>query len=126
MPPPSEPIPAAIYARYSTLRQNALSIDDQLRRCGEVAKHHGCAIVDVFADAAESGATMNRPEWKRLVGEARGSHCRFRTVLVDDLSRLDAAFFTMNGIISIVFFLCVLTERLTDHGVALYAVHLAR
>lgn len=30
----------------------------------------------------------------------------------DDLSRLDAAFFTMNGIISIVFFGFVLTERL--------------
>jgi 4-hydroxybenzoate polyprenyltransferase len=44
----------------------------------------------------------------------------------DDFSKINAAFFTMNGIISIVFFLCVLTERLTDHGVALYAVHLAR
>lgn len=30
-----------------------------------------------------------------------------------DLSRLDAAFFTMNGIISIAFFVCVLVERLT-------------
>ncbi|MDQ3696503.1 MAG: putative 4-hydroxybenzoate polyprenyltransferase [Gemmatimonadota bacterium] len=30
----------------------------------------------------------------------------------DDLSRLDAAFFTMNGVISIVFFAFVLTERL--------------
>jgi 4-hydroxybenzoate polyprenyltransferase len=45
----------------------------------------------------------------------------------DDFSRIDAAFFTMNGVISIVFFLCVLIERLTDHGVALYAfVHGAR
>jgi len=30
-----------------------------------------------------------------------------------DFSRLDAAFFTMNGVISIVFFTCVLIERLT-------------
>ena len=30
----------------------------------------------------------------------------------DDFSRLDAAFFTMNGVISIVFFTCVLIERL--------------
>jgi 4-hydroxybenzoate polyprenyltransferase len=42
-------------------------------------------------------------------------------VSADDLSRLDAAFFTMNGIISIVFFLCVLLERLLHRGVALYA-----
>ena len=30
----------------------------------------------------------------------------------DDLSKLDAAFFTMNGVISISFFICVLLERL--------------
>jgi 4-hydroxybenzoate polyprenyltransferase len=30
----------------------------------------------------------------------------------DDLSKLDAAFFTMNGVISISFFVCVLAERL--------------
>jgi 4-hydroxybenzoate polyprenyltransferase len=29
-----------------------------------------------------------------------------------DLSKLDAAFFTMNGVISIAFFVCVLIERL--------------
>lgn len=33
-------------------------------------------------------------------------------VTSDDLSRLDAAFFTMNGVISIAFFACVLTDRL--------------
>jgi 4-hydroxybenzoate polyprenyltransferase len=30
----------------------------------------------------------------------------------DDLSKLDAAFFTMNGVISIAFFACVLADRL--------------
>jgi 4-hydroxybenzoate polyprenyltransferase len=33
-------------------------------------------------------------------------------VKADDLSKLDAAFFTMNGVISISFFTCVLAERL--------------
>ena len=42
-------------------------------------------------------------------------------VTADDLSRLDSAFFTMNGIISIAFFLCVLLERLLHPAVALYA-----
>ena len=37
-------------------------------------------------------------------------------VRVDDLSKLDAAFFTMNGIISIVFFACVLMDRLTHRA----------
>jgi 4-hydroxybenzoate polyprenyltransferase len=44
-------------------------------------------------------------------------------VRVGDLSRLDAAFFTMNGVISITFFLCVLLERLLHHGAMLYAFH---
>ncbi|MCC6317849.1 MAG: UbiA family prenyltransferase [Gemmatimonadaceae bacterium] len=35
-----------------------------------------------------------------------------RLVRPGDLSRLDAAFFTMNGVISLVFFACVLAERL--------------
>jgi 4-hydroxybenzoate polyprenyltransferase len=43
-------------------------------------------------------------------------------VTPDDLSRLDAAFFTMNGIISIAFFLCVLLERLMHPAGALYAL----
>jgi 4-hydroxybenzoate polyprenyltransferase len=43
-------------------------------------------------------------------------------VKTNDFSRLDAAFFTMNGVISIVFFLCVLTERLVHSVPALYAL----
>lgn len=43
-------------------------------------------------------------------------------VKANDYSRLDAAFFTMNGVISIVFFLCVLTERLVHSAPALYAL----
>jgi 4-hydroxybenzoate polyprenyltransferase len=39
----------------------------------------------------------------------------------DDFSRLDAAFFTMNGVISIVFFGCVLVDRLVSSAPALYA-----
>ncbi|MGH7710631.1 MAG: UbiA-like polyprenyltransferase [Gemmatimonadaceae bacterium] len=35
-----------------------------------------------------------------------------RLVKASDLSRLDAAFFTMNGVISITFFVCVLIDRL--------------
>jgi 4-hydroxybenzoate polyprenyltransferase len=44
-------------------------------------------------------------------------------VKADDFSRLDAAFFTMNGVISIAFFVCVLTERLIHPAAMLYALH---
>jgi len=39
----------------------------------------------------------------------------------NDFSRLDAAFFMMNGVISIAFFVCVLTERLLHRTPWLYA-----
>jgi 4-hydroxybenzoate polyprenyltransferase len=42
-------------------------------------------------------------------------------VRADDFSRLNAAFFMMNGVISITFFVCVLTERLVHPTIALYA-----
>ena len=43
-------------------------------------------------------------------------------VKADDFSRLNAAFFMMNGVISITFFVCVLTERLIHRSVGLYAL----
>lgn len=44
-----------------------------------------------------------------------------RLVHADDLSRINAAFFTMNGVISLTFFACVLAARLTavDFAIAL-------
>jgi 4-hydroxybenzoate polyprenyltransferase len=44
----------------------------------------------------------------------------------DDFSRLDAAFFMMNGVISVAFFVCVLTERLLHRLPWLYAITLGR
>ena len=43
-------------------------------------------------------------------------------VRADDFSRLDAAFFMMNGIISITFFVCVLAERVVHRATDLSAV----
>ena len=43
-------------------------------------------------------------------------------VRADDYSKLDAAFFTMNGVISIAFFVCVLLERLLHPMAAMYAL----
>jgi 4-hydroxybenzoate polyprenyltransferase len=39
-----------------------------------------------------------------------------------DFSKINAAFFTMNGVISIAFFVCVLTERLMHHAIGVYAL----
>src|SRR5471030_2054344 len=82
-------IPAAAYARYSTDRQDARSIDDQIFRCRAYAKEHGLNVVAEFKDAAKSGATLDRADMQKMLAVTRkGRHCPFRVVLVDDLSRL--------------------------------------
>lgn len=78
----------AIYARYSTDRQDARSIEDQLRRCRRFADERHLKVVTEFTDAAQSGATLHRAGMQRLLAAARSRPPGFTTVLVDDLSRL--------------------------------------
>ena len=67
-----------------------------------------------FADAR--GVVLRR---RRRVG---GALVYEHSLAKRRLLAADAAFFTMNGVISIVFFLCVLTERLVHNTPALYAL----
>ena len=82
-------IPVAIYARYSTDKQDARSIDDQVRRCREYAERHGMEVVAVFSDAATSGAHTERANLRRMLDVATATkRPPFKAVIVDDLSRL--------------------------------------
>ncbi len=56
MKPEPTGLPVALYARYSTDRQDARSIDDQLRRCRAHAASHGFRVIAEYKDAAISGA----------------------------------------------------------------------
>jgi site-specific DNA recombinase len=76
----------ALYARYSTDKQDARSIDDQLRRCRAFAAARGWFVVAEHHDAAASGASRARPGLKRLLDESKRK--AFEAVIVDDLSRL--------------------------------------
>jgi len=82
-------VPVAIYARFSTDKQNACSIADQFRRCREFATRHGYEVVAKFADEAVSGAHANRDQLREMLRVATASsQSPFRAVIVDDLSRL--------------------------------------
>ncbi|MBL9015585.1 MAG: recombinase family protein [Myxococcales bacterium] len=82
-------IPIAIYARYSTDKQDARSIDDQLRRCREYAERNGYEVVAEFTDAATSGAHTERANLRRMLDVATATkRPPFKAVIVDDLSRL--------------------------------------
>ncbi|MGO9639893.1 MAG: recombinase family protein, partial [Candidatus Acidiferrales bacterium] len=80
----------AVYARYSNEKQNALTIDQQLRKCREFAGANGLRVLDphIYADEAISGATDNRAGLQRLLSAAREKPRPFDVVLVDDTSRM--------------------------------------
>jgi site-specific DNA recombinase len=80
----------AIYARYSTDKQNPLSIADQVRKCREFGEAHGWEIVGehIYSDEAISGSTDGRFGLRRLLETATSAAKPFDVVLVDDTSRL--------------------------------------
>jgi site-specific DNA recombinase len=80
----------AIYARFSSEKQNALSIDQQIRKCREHAIRENLSVLDecIFADSAISGATDDRAGLQRLLAAAKTKPRPFDVILVDDTSRL--------------------------------------
>lgn len=78
----------AVYARYSTDKQDARSLDDQLRRCREYAQRHAYEVVRERTDEAQSGASRHRAGLQALLSEAKRRPPAFSIILVDDLSRL--------------------------------------
>jgi len=85
-------VPVALYARYSTDRQDSRSIEDQLRRCRAWAKGHDFQVAAEYQDAAQSGASLNRAGMQHLLAAARSKPRPFEAILVDDLSRLSRDF----------------------------------
>lgn len=101
---------AAIYARFSSDRQNDRSIEDQVRLCRERAEAQGWVVADVHADYAISGALRDRPGLNALLKQvAAGS---VNVVLVEDIDRISRDQEHMAGI----------RKRLSFAGVALHTL----
>lgn len=82
-------MPPSPSTRYSTDKQDARSIDDQLRRCREYAERHQQEVVGEFTDAATSGAHTDHVNLRRMLDVATATkRPPFKAVIVDDLSRL--------------------------------------
>ncbi|MCY3921459.1 MAG: recombinase family protein [Chloroflexi bacterium] len=84
----SLPIPAALYARVSSDRQDVdLSVAAQLRALRDFAERNGYRVVREYVDEAESGRVANRPQFREMLDEARGSDAPFQEILVWKFSR---------------------------------------
>lgn len=69
---PAQPInlPAAIYARFSSHKQDEESIEQQVAECKRFAETRGLNVIEVYADAAISGRSDRRPQFQRLKRDA--------------------------------------------------------
>ena len=73
----SKPVPlenaqnAVIYARYSSDKQTENSIDAQLRAGKTYCEAKGLTVVGEYIDRAISGTTDNRPEFQRMIADAK-------------------------------------------------------
>ena len=77
---------AVIYARYSSDQQRTTSIDDQIRLCKEKIAREGWTVVQVYRDAAVSGATALRRGYQAMMEGAR--EAEFDVVVAEALDRL--------------------------------------
>ena len=81
-------IRVAVYARYSTDKQKATSIEDQIRLCREyAARQHRLDDCRALCRPCDSGASLlSRPKMQALLRD--GKPGRFDVVLAEGLDRL--------------------------------------
>ena len=79
----------AIYARFSSARQDERSIDDQVRRC-RAHLNDRSSDVEVFADYAVSGAGLNRPGFEALMTAVDSG--LVTAIVTEDISRISRDF----------------------------------
>ena len=78
---------AAIYARFSSDKQNEKSCEDQADLCAAWIERQGWTVVKTYLDSAVSGAsTVNRIGLGRLMRDARAG--QFDVVVAEALDRL--------------------------------------
>ncbi|MBR2674329.1 MAG: recombinase family protein [Mogibacterium sp.] len=76
---------AVIYARYSSDKQNEMSIEGQIRKCKEYAEEHDMFVVQEYIDRAQTATTDKRPNFLRMIEDSE--YGNFEVILVYQLDR---------------------------------------
>ena len=82
----TKPKEAVIYTRFSTDTQTSNSTEYQLDHCREFCRQNGYKVVDEYIDEGYSGGSADRPEFQRLLRDAKAPHT-WSAVVVYNLSR---------------------------------------
>ena len=83
-----DPVPAALYARVSSDRQDVdLSIAAQLRALRDHAEKNNYLVAREYVDEAESGRVADRPQFRKMLDEASADDAPFEQILVWKFSR---------------------------------------
>lgn len=112
--PSVSPFRVAVYARYSSDLQNPSSVEDQIALCRKLAREEFSITDDqlaVYSDASISGATMQRPDVRRMLADAAAG--RFALVVAEGLDRLSRNLRDIAGIYEILKF----------HGINMWTAH---
>ena len=76
---------AVIYARYSSDKQNEMSIEGQIEECKRYAASNDLLIVREYIDRAQSAKTDRRPEFLHMIADSEFGN--FEVILVYQLDR---------------------------------------
>lgn len=76
---------AVIYARYSSDRQNEQSISGQVDVCRKWATNNDIEVVGIYPDEALTGRTDMRPNFQRMIKDAKNG--KFDYIIVYKLDR---------------------------------------
>ena len=76
---------AVIYARYSSDRQNEMSIEGQIEECRKYAEENDITVIQEYIDRALTATSDKRPNFLRMIDDSR--YGNFDTILVYQLDR---------------------------------------
>lgn len=99
-----------IYARYSSFKQNEMSIEGQLKACQEYALQHNYEIIETYIDRALTARSDKRPQFQKMISDS--SNQEFMGVLVFQLDR-----FSRNRYDSAIY-----KKKLEENGVKVFSV----
>jgi len=107
---------AALYARVSTLGQgeeDKASIPEQIARIEKYCQEKGYSVADRYVDIGYSGAKKNRPEFQRMLADAKSS--KFDVIACWKADRLSRGMYPAAALMEVIEPLDISLEAVEEH-----------